>query len=103
MKSSRKTASNPVTSRSSSSLRYRLSALARASRVSLGSSIFDMLETTMAATLYGIKNCDMMKKAWTWLDGHGVVYDFHDYKKAGIDRARLEGWVRQVGWETLLN
>jgi arsenate reductase len=45
----------------------------------------------------------MMKKAWTWLDGHGVVYDFHDYKKAGIDRARLEGWVRQVGWETLLN
>jgi len=57
----------------------------------------------MAATLYGIKNCDTMKKAWTWLDSHGVAYDFHDYKKAGIDRARLEGWVRQVGWEVLLN
>ena len=57
----------------------------------------------MAAVLYGIKNCDTMKKAWTWLDQHGVAYDFHDYKKAGIDRARLEGWVRQLGWETLLN
>lgn len=57
----------------------------------------------MAATLYGIKNCDTMKKAWTWLDSHGVAYDFHDYKKAGIDRARLEGWVRQLGWEVLLN
>lgn len=57
----------------------------------------------MAATLYGIKNCDTMKKAWTWLDQHGVAYDFHDYKKAGIDRAILEGWVRQLGWETLLN
>jgi Spx/MgsR family transcriptional regulator len=57
----------------------------------------------MTATLYGIKNCDTMKKAWTWLDSHGVAYDFHDYRKAGIDRARLEGWMRQVGWETLLN
>ena len=57
----------------------------------------------MAATLYGIKNCDTMKKAWTWLDGHGVPYEFHDYKKAGIDRARLEGWARQVGWDVLLN
>ena len=57
----------------------------------------------MAATLYGIKNCDTMKKAWTWLDSHGVAYRFHDYKTAGIDRARLEGWARQVGWEVLLN
>jgi Spx/MgsR family transcriptional regulator len=62
-----------------------------------------MLETTMAATLYGIKTCDTMKKAWTWLDSHGVPYEFHDYKKAGIDRARLEGWARQVGWDVLLN
>jgi arsenate reductase len=54
-------------------------------------------------TLYGIRNCDTMKKAWTWLDDHGLAYDFHDYKKQGIDRAKLEGWVRQVGWETLLN
>ena len=57
----------------------------------------------MPATLYGIRNCDTMKKAWTWLDEAGVAYDFHDYKKQGIDRATLEGWVRQVGWETLLN
>lgn len=56
-----------------------------------------------AVTLYGIRNCDTMKKAWTWLDQKGVAYDFHDYKKAGIDRARLEGWARQVGWEVLLN
>ena len=57
----------------------------------------------MAATLYGIKNCDTMKKAWTWLDQHGVAYDFHDYKKVGIDRTTLEGWVKQLGWEVLLN
>lgn len=54
-------------------------------------------------TLYGIRNCDTMKKAWTWLDQHGVAYDLHDYKKQGIDRGRLEGWVRELGWETLLN
>ncbi len=57
----------------------------------------------MTATLYGIRNCDTMKKAWTFLDNAGVAYDFHDYKKAGLDRATLEGWVRQVGWEVLLN
>ena len=57
----------------------------------------------MTATLFGIKNCDTMKKAWTWLDQHGVAYAFHDYKKAGIDRSTLEGWVRKVGWEVLLN
>jgi len=54
-------------------------------------------------TLYGIRNCDTMKKAWTWLDDHGVAYGFHDYKKQGIDRAKLEGWVRELGWETVLN
>ncbi|MES2449861.1 MAG: ArsC family reductase [Pseudomonadota bacterium] len=57
----------------------------------------------MAATLYGIKNCDTMKKAWTWLDAHGVAYDFHDYKKAGIDEATVRRWAGQVGWEVLLN
>ncbi|WP_243368353.1 ArsC family reductase [Microvirga solisilvae] len=57
----------------------------------------------MAATLYGIKNCDTMKKARAWLDAKGVSYAFHDYKAEGIDRARLEGWVRNAGWETLLN
>ena len=54
-------------------------------------------------TIYGIPNCDTMKKARAWLEGHGVAYAFHDYKKAGIDRARLEAWSKKVGWETLLN
>ena len=57
----------------------------------------------MTITLYGIKACDTMKKARTWLDEHGVAYDFHDYKALGIDRARLERWVGEVGWETVLN
>jgi arsenate reductase len=57
----------------------------------------------MAATLYGIRNCDTMKKAWTWLDGHGVAYAFHDYKKQGIDSAKLKAWAGEVGWEVLLN
>lgn len=53
--------------------------------------------------LYGIKSCDTMKKARTWLEGHGVKYEFHDYKSAGIDAARLELWCGKVGWETVLN
>jgi arsenate reductase (glutaredoxin) len=57
----------------------------------------------VSATLYGIKNCDTMKKARAWLDGHGIPYAFHDYKTAGIERGRLESWAKQVGWETLLN
>jgi len=54
-------------------------------------------------TIYGIKNCDTIKKARTWLDQRGVAYAFHDYKAAGIDRATLEGWARKAGWEVLLN
>ena len=54
-------------------------------------------------TIYGIKNCDTMKKARAWLDQHSVTYDFHDYKSAGIARGALEGWSRAVGWESLLN
>ena len=54
-------------------------------------------------TLYGIKNCDTMKKARVWLDARKVAYAFHDYKASGIDKATLEGWARKVGWETLLN
>jgi arsenate reductase len=54
-------------------------------------------------TIYGIKNCDTMKKARTWLDDRGVAYSFHDYKAAGIERNVLEGWAHKVGWETLLN
>ena len=54
-------------------------------------------------TIYGIPNCDTMKKARTWLGAHKVAYAFHDYKKAGIDKDVLEGWVKKVGWEVLLN
>jgi Spx/MgsR family transcriptional regulator len=57
----------------------------------------------MVATIYGIKNCDTMKKARSWLEGHGVAYDFHDYKAVGIDRAHLERWIDEAGWETVLN
>jgi arsenate reductase len=57
----------------------------------------------MSITIYGIKNCDTMKKARGWLDKQGVDYAFHDYKTAGIDRERLERWSKKVGWETLLN
>jgi arsenate reductase len=57
----------------------------------------------MGITIYGIKNCDTMKKARAWLDRRGVHYAFHDYKTAGIGRGQLEGWARNVGWEALLN
>jgi arsenate reductase len=57
----------------------------------------------MTTTLYGIRNCDTLKKAWTWLDDHGIAYVFHDYKREGIACERLQEWLRQVGWETLLN
>jgi len=53
--------------------------------------------------LYGIRNCDTVKKARAWLDQRGVEYRFHDYKVAGIDKARLDRWCGEVGWEALLN
>ncbi len=57
----------------------------------------------MTITIYGIRNCDTMKKARQWLDAHGVEYAFHDYKTAGIDRTTIGKWMQQVGWEVLLN
>lgn len=54
-------------------------------------------------TMYGIKNCDTIKKARNWLDNERVVYSFHDYKVSGVDKARLEEWVMEHGWETILN
>ncbi len=57
----------------------------------------------MSITLYGIKACDTMKKARTWLDEHGVAYAFHDYKASGIDSANLEKWCEQHGWGKVLN
>ena len=53
--------------------------------------------------LYGIRNCDTVRKARAWLDARGAAYDFHDYKTAGIDEARLRGWAAELGWEKLLN
>ena len=53
--------------------------------------------------LYGIPNCDTVKKARAWLDAKGLAYTFHDYKKEGADPARLERWVAEKGWEALLN
>jgi arsenate reductase len=57
----------------------------------------------MKPTMYGIKNCDTIKKARAFLDKAGIEYAFHDYKTAGIERERLEGWAKKLGWETLLN
>ncbi|HEX6398537.1 MAG TPA: ArsC family reductase [Steroidobacteraceae bacterium] len=57
----------------------------------------------MKIQLYGIPNCDTMKKARAWLESQRVDYDFHDYKKSGIERAKLESWIEAVGWEVLLN
>jgi arsenate reductase len=54
-------------------------------------------------TIYGIKNCDTMKKARSWLDSKRIAHQFHDYKVAGINTAALEGWVKKVGWQVLLN
>jgi arsenate reductase (glutaredoxin) len=57
----------------------------------------------VSVIIYGIKNCDTMKKARAWLDKRGVGYVFHDYKAEGIERKKLERWAKQAGWETLLN
>jgi arsenate reductase len=57
----------------------------------------------VSVTIYGIKACDTMKKARTWLDQHSVAYDFHDYKAAGVTAETLRGWAGKVGWEALLN
>ena len=57
----------------------------------------------MKTIIYGIKNCDTMKKARTWLESHGVAYEFHDYKVSGVEATKLVGWAKVIGWETLLN
>ncbi|KRC81590.1 ArsC family reductase [Sphingomonas sp. Root241] len=57
----------------------------------------------MTVTMYGIKNCDTIKKARAWLDEHAIPYAFHDYKTAGVDPARLARWIEMEGWETVLN
>lgn len=57
----------------------------------------------MTIIMYGIKNCDTIKKARDWLDARGIAFVFHDYKASGIDRAHLEQWADALGWERLLN
>ncbi|KQZ15724.1 ArsC family transcriptional regulator [Mesorhizobium sp. Root554] len=57
----------------------------------------------MPVTIYGIPNCDTMKKARTWLEAHRVDYAFHDYRASGLEPARLDAWVEKLGWEVLLN
>ncbi len=52
--------------------------------------------------LYGIPNCGTVKKARTWLSDHGVEYQFHDFKKQGVNEALLAGWMKQAGWQKLL-
>jgi len=54
-------------------------------------------------TIFGIKACDTMKKARTWLEAHKIAHQFHDYKALGIDKATLEGWAKKAGWAVLLN
>ena len=57
----------------------------------------------MPVTIYGISNCDTMKKARAWLKAHGVDHVFHDYKTSGIERERLRNWAKALGWDVLLN
>jgi arsenate reductase (glutaredoxin) len=57
----------------------------------------------MTITVYGIPNCDTVKKARTWLEANAVAYSFHDYKKSGADAAKLATWCKAQGWETVLN
>jgi len=57
----------------------------------------------VSVTIHGIKNCDTMKKAFSWLDGHGVAYAFHDYRSEGLSAATLGKWTKALGWEVLLN
>lgn len=57
----------------------------------------------MTVTIHGIKTCDTMRKAFSWLDAHGIGYRFHDYRAEGIDRAALSRWCKAAGWEKLLN
>ena len=57
----------------------------------------------MESVIYGIKNCDAMKKAFAWFEAAGLGYRFHDYKKLGIDTATLARWCEKLGWEALIN
>lgn len=57
----------------------------------------------MSTTVFGIKNCDTVKKARKWLDQHGVSYQFHDLREDGVDKRQVSGWIKALGWETVVN
>lgn len=57
----------------------------------------------MSTTIYGIKNCDTMKKAFKWLESNNIEYSFHDYKKAGLEELQANEWVNELGWENVIN
>lgn len=65
--------------------------------------MFEVVDSHMTVTIYGIKNCDTMKKAFTWLGEHGIDYTFHDYRVAGITRAEVAAWVAESGLAKVLN
>ncbi len=71
--------------------------------MAIGFLTINFLGDCLALTMYGIKNCDTMKKARSWLEAHSIAYVLHDYKASGIDRTKLEAWTSHLGWETLLN
>ncbi|MCP4466631.1 MAG: ArsC family reductase [Halieaceae bacterium] len=54
-------------------------------------------------TLYGIKNCDTVKKARKWLDAHGIAYRYHDFRDDGLEKSALQAWIKELGWETVIN
>ncbi|MET4206101.1 Spx/MgsR family transcriptional regulator [Bradyrhizobium sp. LA2.1] len=72
-------------------------------RTTLQSSNDACARKVLPNIIYGIKNCDTMKKARAWLDAHGVAYEFHDYKAVGVEKDKLKQWSDKAGWETLLN
>jgi arsenate reductase (glutaredoxin) len=61
------------------------------------------MSTNESTTVFGIPNCDTVKKARTWLQEHGVDFHFHDFKKQGVPAAEMDQWLSAVGWEKLLN
>ena len=82
---------------------YRTALLAPDPRAPYNRSLISREDLALPITIYGIKNCDTMKKARAWLDSHGVAYAFHDYKSEGIAKDKLKLWCDELGWETLLN
>jgi arsenate reductase len=94
----------PVSVRFTSEEKGRVAQSAAARGITLSEHVRrETLRTGVPNIIYGIRKCDKMKRARAWLDSRGVIYAFHDYKAVGIERTKLEGWIKEVGWEALLN